>query len=329
MSHTSDKMDSKKEIRNRDFISIVVSAYNEEDSIDALYTQLTSHLETIHSVKYEIIFVNDGSKDATKSKIINLLAKDSNVKLVDFVRNFGHEMAMTAGMDYALGDAVIFMDADLQHPPELIAQMVEYWQKGTDIVLTRRTENLQQTYFQKLRGRVFYKILNALSDFEIPAQAPDFRLIDKKYVRVVKQMKESNRMFRGLISWIGVENKKEIAFEAPDRYAGESKYDYKKLMKLAIDSVLSFSIKPLRFAMYIGIISILICSILGGYMVFDYLTNEHYQTTGFATTVLVVIFLGSVQLISLGIIGEYIGRIHIESKNRPLYVAEYFPNQQD
>ncbi len=316
-------------MNRRDFISIVVSAYNEEDNIDALYAELTAHLKTINNIKYEIIFVNDGSKDATKEKIVTLLQADKNVKLVDFVRNFGHEMAMTAGMDYALGDAVIFMDADLQHPPQFIAQMVKYWKEGTDIVLTKRVENLQETYFQKLRGKIFYKILNALSDFEIPAQTPDFRLIDRKYVEIVKQMKESNRMFRGLISWIGVENKKVIEFEAPDRHAGESKYNYRRLMQLAIDSVLSFSIKPLRFAMYIGLISIMICGLVGGYMVFDYLTNDHYQTTGFATTALIVIFLGSVQLISLGIIGEYVGRIHIESKNRPLYVAEYYPNQVD
>ncbi len=314
-------------MKNREFISIVVSAYNEEENIEALYTQLTAHLQTINNIKYEIIFVNDGSKDTTKSKIINLLKADSKVKLVDFVRNFGHEIAMTAGMDYALGDAVIFMDADLQHPPKLIAEMVKYWQEGVDIVLTKRIDNLQETYFQKLRGKLFYKILNVLSDFEIPAQTPDFRLIDRKYIEVVKQMKENNRMFRGLISWIGVENKKVIEFEAPDRNAGESKYNYRKLMKLAIDSVLSFSIKPLRFAMYFGIFSILICSVLGVYMIVDYLISDNYQTTGFATTSLIVIFLGSVQLLSLGIIGEYIGRIHIESKNRPLYVAEYFPNQ--
>ncbi|MDD3739226.1 MAG: glycosyltransferase family 2 protein [Lentimicrobiaceae bacterium] len=314
---------------NRNFISIVISAYNEEANIAELYKQLKQSLDTIDSLKYEIIFVNDGSKDNTKAEVLKLYEKDKDVKLVDFVRNFGHEIAMTAGMDYAVGDAVLFMDADLQHPPQLIPEMVKHWRDGVDIVLTKRVDNQQESYFQKLRGKIFYKILNKLSDFEIPAQTPDFRLIDRKYVEVVKSMKENNRMFRGLISWIGVSNQVVIDFEAPSRFAGESKYSVKKLMKLAVDSILSFSIKPLRFAMYFGIISIIISGLVGVYMIIDYLITPNYQTTGFATTALLVIFLGSVQLISLGVIGEYVGRIHIETKNRPLYIAQYFPNQVD
>ncbi|MGB4654623.1 MAG: glycosyltransferase family 2 protein [Bacteroidales bacterium] len=314
---------------NRNFISIVISAYNEEANIAELYKQLKQSLDTIDSLKYEIIFVNDGSKDNTKAEVLKLYEKDKDVKLVDFVRNFGHEIAMTAGMDYAVGDAVLFMDADLQHPPKLIPEMVKHWRDGVDIVLTKRVDNQQESYFQKLRGKIFYKILNKLSDFEIPAQTPDFRLIDRKYVEVVKSMKENNRMFRGLISWIGVSNQVVIDFEAPSRFAGESKYSVKKLMKLAVDSILSFSIKPLRFAMYFGIISIIISGLVGVYMIIDYLITPNYQTTGFATTALLVIFLGSVQLISLGVIGEYVGRIHIETKNRPLYIAQYFPNQVD
>ncbi|NJO92120.1 MAG: glycosyltransferase [Chloroflexia bacterium] len=221
------------------------------------------------------------------------------------------------------------MDADLQHPPEIISQMVKYWKDGIDVILTKRIDNEEETKFDKLRGKLFYRILNVLSDFEIPSQMPDFRLIDRKYVEVVKQMKEGNRMFRGLISWIGVKNKRIIEFSSPKRFAGNTKYSNKKLLKLALDSVISFSIKPLRFATYFGIVAIIISAIIGGTMVFDYLTNENYKTTGFATTALLIIFIGSVQLIFLGIIGEYIGRIHLEVKNRPLYIAEYFINERD
>lgn len=312
----------------RDYISIVISAYNEEENIEKLYEDLCIILKEINGIKYELVFVNDGSTDKTKDKILQLLYNDSNVKLVDLVRNFGHELAMTAGMDYSCGKCVIFMDADLQHPPELISEMVNYWQNGIDVVLTKRTDNFQESRISKWRGKLFYKLLNLLSDFEIPSQAPDFRLIDKKYTDIVKQMKENNRMFRGLISWIGVKNKKVIEFASPKRYAGKTKYSSRKLFRLALDSVVSFSIKPLRFASYFGIIAIIISAIIGATMVFDYLTNEDYKTTGYATTALLIIFIGSVQLIFLGIIGEYIGRIHLEVKNRPLYVAEYFINEE-
>lgn len=309
-------------------ISIVVSAYNEEENIFELHRNIDESLKELSDIDCEIIFVNDGSSDNTKLRILELLDKDKRVKLVDLVRNFGHELAMTAGMDYSLGSCVIFMDADLQHPPIIIRDMIKYWQSGVDVVLTKRIDKADESKINKIRGKLFYKILNLLSDFEIPAQAPDFRLIDRKYIEVVKRMKENNRMFRGLISWIGVKNKKVIEFKAPERFAGKSKYSNRKLIRLALDSVLSFSIKPLRFATYFGIIAIIISAIMGATMIFDYLTNENYETTGFATTALLVIFIGSVQLIFLGIIGEYIGRIHLEVKNRPLYVAEYFINKE-
>ncbi len=312
---------------NRSSLSIVISAYNEEENIRELYNALINNLEGIPELSYELIFVNDGSIDGTKAEILQLIDTDSTVKLVDFVRNFGHELAMTAGMDYSKGDSVIFMDADLQHPPDLIPEMLKYWKDGTDLVLTKRTDRFEESKLKRWTGKLFYKLLNLLSDFEIPAQAPDFRLVDRKYIEVVKKMKEGNRMFRGLMSWIGVRNKKIIEFKAPVRHAGKSKYSRRKLLRLALDSILSFSIKPLRFATYFGITAIIISAIMGGTMVWDYLTNENYQTTGYATTALIVIFIGSVQLIFLGIIGEYIGRIHLEVKNRPLYVANYYSNE--
>jgi polyisoprenyl-phosphate glycosyltransferase len=310
-------------INDRNFISIVISAFNEAGNIPELYRQIDAALYTCPSLTAELIFVNDGSSDASLELLKSLLRTDERVRIVNLVRNFGHEIAMTAGMDFASGQAVLFMDADLQHPPALIPSIVEQWQKGSDIVMTRRVDNMEQSSFQKLKGKIFYKILNALSDFYIPPQAPDFRLIDIKYVEVLKKMKENNRMFRGMISWIGCPNQIVLDFSAPKRFAGESKYSFRRLMGLAVDSVVSFSIKPLRIATYIGIVTALISVCLGVYFTIDFLTSKTYQFTGYGTTIVMVIFLGSVQLIVLGIMGEYLGRIHLEVKNRPLYVADY------
>ncbi len=313
-------------LSERNNISIVISAYNEEGNIIPLYEEIKKFIGPIEGLNYELIFVNDGSKDKTLDKLYELVKKDKCVKIVNFVRNFGHEIAMTAGMDYAQGNGVIFMDADLQHPPSVLPSLISEWQKGYDIVLTKRTDNLEQSFFQKLKGKLFYKILNSISDTYIPPQNPDFRLIDKKYVEVVKKMKENNRMFRGLISWIGCTNQTVIPFKAPTRFSGSTKYNARKLLKLAIDSVVSFSIKPLKIATYIGLTTALISVLLGIFFVIQFISSETYEYTGFGTTIVMVIFLGSIQLIFLGIIGEYLGRVHMEIKNRPLYVADYITN---
>jgi dolichol-phosphate mannosyltransferase len=204
--------------------------------------------------------------------------------------------------------------------------MIDQWLSGKDIVLTRRTDNPDITWFSRMKSKMFYKLLNVLSDFPVPSQFPDFRLIDRKYADVVKEMKENNRMFRGLISWLGVKNQAIIDFSAQSRFAGKSKYGTKKLISLALNSIISFSIKPLRIASYIGIIAALVSIVLGIIFTIDFLTSKTYQFTGYGTTIVMVIFIGSVQLIVLGIIGEYLGRVHIEVKNRPLYVAELFLN---
>lgn len=309
--------------KDRSFVSIVISAYNEEENIAQLHSKLKQALSTIPDLICELIFVNDGSTDSTFDILKSLQYKNDNVKIVNLVRNFGHEIAMTAGMDHALGNAVLFMDADLQHPPELIPEIIKIWRSGYDMVLTNRVINQDETFMQKLSGRLFYGILNFLSEIHIPSNAPDFRLIDRKYVEVIRQMKENNRMFRGLISWIGCPNQTVIDFNAPKRYAGKSKYSFKKLLALAINSIVSFSIKPLRIATYIGLVSALFSILMGGFFVWQFLSSDTYEYTGYGTTLVMIIFLGSVQLIVLGIIGEYLGRIHLEIKNRPLYVAEY------
>ncbi|MBN2215651.1 MAG: glycosyltransferase [Bacteroidales bacterium] len=307
-------------------VSIVVSVYNEQGSLPELHRRITDTMGKLDNLDFELIYVNDGSTDDSFSIIRSFVETDARTRLVHLARNFGHEIAMTAGLDHAGGDCVVFMDADLQHPPDLLQQMIREWISGKDIVLTRRTDNPDAGWFSTLKSKIFYKLLNTLSDFPVPSQFPDFRLIDRKYADVVRKMKENNRMFRGLISWLGVKNQVIIDFMAQPRFAGKSKYGTKKLISLALNSIISFSIKPLRIASYIGIIAALLSIVLGIIFTIDFLTSETYQFTGYGTTIIMIIFIGSVQLIVLGIIGEYLGRIHIEVKNRPLYVAELFLN---
>lgn len=307
----------------KDSLSIVVSAYNEEGNVIALYHELKKVLDDVKLNKSEIIFVDDGSSDKTYEKCCELQKKDKIVKIVHLKRNFGHEIAMTAGMDYATGDAVVFMDADLQHPPHYIKQMVEEWLKGSDIVLTRRMDNVDTSAFYKFCAKSFYKILNMLSDTKIPEKTPDFRLIDRKYIDFLKNFNEQDRLFRGLLSWIMPNDKvKVIDFVAPERLSGESKYNFGKSLQLALNSIVQFSVKPLRFSIYLGLFTAFISGLLGLYVIAEHFIM-HRPTPGYATIMTTVIFLGSVQLIVLGIIGEYIGKIHMEVKKRPLYMADF------
>ena len=307
----------------KDSVSVVISAYNEGESINELHKELNKVMKELPLKEYELIFVDDGSSDDTYAKCQKLQAKDSHVKIVHLKRNFGHEIAMTAGMDYAKGDAVIFMDADLQHPPFYIKDMVKYWQEGCEIVLTKRVENQATSKFYDFCAASFYKILNFLSDTKIPAKTPDFRLIDRSYIEVLKKFNEHDRLFRGLLSWAMPNDKvKVIDFVAPERFAGTSKYNFRKSLALALNSIVQFSTKPLRLSIYLGLITAFISGILGLYVIIEHFILRH-PTPGYATIMTTVIFIGSVQLIVLGIIGEYIGKIHMEVKKRPLYIAEY------
>lgn len=307
----------------RDTVSVVISAYNEGESVNELHKELTKVMKELPLKKYELVFVDDGSSDDTYAKCQKLQAKDSHVKIVHLRRNFGHEIAMTAGMDYAQGEAVIFMDADLQHPPFYIKEMVRYWQEGTDIVLTKRVENEATSKFYDFCAAAFYKILNFLSDTKIPAKTPDFRLIDRSYIDFLKKFNEHDRLFRGLLSWaMPNENVKVIDFVAPERFAGVSKYNFRKSLALALNSIVQFSTKPLRLSIYFGLLTAFISGLLGLYVIVEHFIMNR-PTPGYATIMTTIIFIGSVQLIVLGIIGEYIGKIHMEVKGRPLYIAEY------
>ncbi len=307
----------------RNSVSVVISAYNEGESVNELHKELSKVMQDLPLKEYELIFVDDGSSDDTYAKCQKLQAADDHVKIVHLRRNFGHEVAMTAGMDHAKGEAVIFMDADLQHPPVYIKEMVKYWQEGTDIVLTKRVENQATSKLYDFCAATFYKILNFLSDTKIPAKSPDFRLIDRSYIDFLKKFNEHDRLFRGLLSWaMPNENVKVIDFVAPERFAGESKYNFRKSLALALNSIVQFSTKPLRLSIYLGLLTAFISGCLGLYVIIEHFILNR-PTPGYATIMTTIIFIGSVQLIVMGIIGEYIGKIHMEVKGRPLYIAEY------
>jgi len=309
-----EKIESKK------LISLVISAYNEEDNIEPLYLELLKVLQKIN-VSYEIIFVNDGSKDNSLIKMVELSEIDKNIKIVNFSRNFGHEIAMTAGMDYADGDALIFMDSDLQHPPELIKTMVDLWISGIDVVITKRTNNEEDSWIKKQISKIYYKFLNLLSEVEIAGGYPDFRLIDRKYIERIKQIGERDRLFRGILNWVGIKNYKTIEFVAPKRIHGNSKYNFIKYANLGISAIMQFSIKPLRVITLFGFCASVTSILYAIYIVLDHIISKKPET-GFSTIITLMVILFSIQTTIIGVIGEYVGRIHLEIKKRPLYFAD-------
>ncbi|MCM3184920.1 glycosyltransferase family 2 protein [Priestia megaterium] len=298
--------------------SIVVPVYNEEEVIHETYRRLT---EVMRSTKeaYELLFVNDGSRDRTAEIIKEYSEQDPAVVLLDFARNFGHQIAITAGMDYARGEAVVVIDADLQDPPELILEMIEKWKQGFDVVYAKRTKRKGETYFKKQTAAMFYRFLRAMTDIDIPLDTGDFRLLDRKVCNQMNSIQEKNRFVRGLVSWVGF---KQIAveYERDERLAGESKYPLKKMLKLSMDGITSFSYKPLKLASYAGVT-------LSG-IGFIYLLVVLYlklftdsTITGWSSLIVIQLFFSGIILIILGMIGEYIGRIYDETKNRPLYIV--------
>ncbi|MPS64177.1 MAG: glycosyltransferase [Chryseobacterium sp.] len=302
----------------------IISTYNEEGNVGILAQSLEENLKAIQNCSYELVFVNDGSKDQTLVKLLDLQKIYQNITIINQSKNFGHELAMTAGMNYAAEQnleedyAVLFMDADMQHPPEVAAELIQLWLAGDSLILTRRTDNLDKGFRYKMMGNLYYWILNGISDVKIPRNMPDFRLLDKKYVLWMSSLNEHDRMFRGMLSLIGLTNAKIIDFEAPKRFAGKSNYNFFNLYKLAIDSVIQFSVKPLRIASFIGFLGCVFSFIFLTISVYINFTNNEPRT-GFLTLLCITVFFSSLTILFLGVIGEYIGRIHIQVKNRPLY----------
>ncbi len=317
-------------------IYIIISAYNEQENIPLLTELLQQNFENISFKNYELVFVNDGSKDQTLPVLMEIQKSNSRIIIINQSKNFGHEIAMTAGLNYVVEQnkslasnyAVVFMDADLQHPPEIVAEMVTLWEKGNKLILTERTDNEDKGLRYSVLGNTYYWILNSLSEVRIPRNMPDFRLLDKKYVLWINSLNETDRMFRGMLSLVGLQDAHVIPFAAPKRNAGETKYNFLKLYKLAIDSVIQFSIKPLRVATFIGILGCIFSILFLLYSIYISWVN-HEPKTGFLTLLSVMIFFCSLIIFFLGIIGEYIGRIHIEVKNRPLYFNEVLKNEKE
>lgn len=296
-------------------ISIVTPVYNEEDNVVFFHEEITKVMETT-GMDYELIYVNDGSKDRTDELIRELAEKDPHVRAITFARNFGHQTAITCGMDFARGDAVITMDGDMQHPPELIPLLLGKWKDGYDIVQTIRTSTEDSGFIKKITSAGYYKVINSISKTPVTPGGSDFRLMNRKSLDVFLRFREHARFIRGIVGGLGFKQT-TIKFEAPARHAGVSKFSMNKMLHFAMDGILTNSTTPLRAAFYAGAVSGFIGILLILHVLYSYLVGN--TVPGWATMTILIAFFGSANLVGLGIIGEYIGRIYEESKNRPLY----------
>lgn len=303
-------------------ISVIVPIFNESGCFDELFRRVSEVMNSTGK-EWELVLVDDGSTDGSTDLIRALAKKDKRVRPVIFARNFGHQIAVTAGLDYCRGEAAIIIDADLQDPPEVMLELIEKWREGYEVVYALRTEREGETFFKKATAAVFYKIIYRITDVKIPMNTGDFRLLDRKVVDVMNQMRERHRFLRGLSAWVGYKTI-AVPYKRAARFAGKTKYPLKKMVKLALTAVTSFSYMPLQIAMVFGFISAGI-SILAIPIVIALRLIGTQFFFGQATTLIAVLFLGGVQLICLGILGEYVGRIYDEAKGRPLYITSETP----
>lgn len=303
-------------------ISILIPAYNEQEVLRALYERLDKIAKETTDYNFEFLFVNDGSRDRTLEIIKSYTDNDDRVAYVNLSRNFGKEIAMAAGIDYVTGDATVIIDADLQDPPELIPKMIKYWEEGYDDVYARRTSRAGESWLKKATSEAFYKILQKSTTIPIQRDTGDFRLLDKRCVEALRQFRESQRYTKGMFSWVGYK-KKEILYDRDPRAAGETKWNYRKLVNFAIDGITSFTTAPLRFSSLMGIIISLAAFVYIIYLVVRTIIFGP-DLAGYPSMMAAILFLGGVQLISIGIIGEYVGRIFNETKHRPLYFVEEY-----
>ncbi|GAA2900110.1 glycosyltransferase family 2 protein [Enterococcus pseudoavium] len=302
-------------------ILISIPAYNEEENVRPLYRKLKETLDPLsQDYFFEYLFINDGSTDSTTEVVESLIEEVNDVSLIELSRNYGKEVAMAAGFDYSMHDAVITIDADLQHPPTLIPDMIELWCLGYEDVYAKRKKRKGESYLKKTTSKLFYKLLEKMSNSPVNPDAGDFRLLDKKAVEALKQLRETQRYTKGLYNWIGFK-KISIEFNADERLHGDSKWSYKSLIKLAIEGITSYTTAPLRISMYFGFI---VSAMTFVYMIYVLIKTLIFgsDTSGFPSLMIVMLFLGGCQLISIGIVGEYLSRIFIESKQRPLYFIE-------
>jgi glycosyltransferase involved in cell wall biosynthesis len=299
--------------------SIIVPMFNEQEVITETYRRLKMVMDSLHE-KYEMLFVNDGSRDRTTEIVRALCSADPNVRMLSFARNFGHQVAISAGMDHAQGQAIIVIDADLQDPPEIILQMIGKWKEGYEVIYGKRLKRRGETLFKKWTAYLFYRFLKTMTSFEIPIDTGDFRLIDRKVCDVLKSLTEKNRYVRGLISWVGF-RQTAVEYDREERWAGETKYPLRKMIQFAMDAIASFSYKPLRLATYLGFSLSGVSFLYFLIVVYQKLFTDS-TLTGWSSIVAINLFFNGIMLVILGIIGEYIGRIYDESKGRPLYIIQ-------
>jgi len=299
--------------------SIIAPCFNEEGVLHELHRRISQVMDQTGE-PWELVLVNDGSHDRTPEVMRELHASDPRIKVVDFARNFGHQIAVTAGLDYAQGDAVVIIDADLQDPPEVILQMIARWKEGYEVVYAVRTARKGESWFKEFTAKLFYRLIYRITDVDIPLDTGDFRLMDRKVVEAMKQMKERHRFIRGMTSWIGF-RQAGVEYERQERFAGETHYPFRKMLKFALDAITGFSYAPLQLATYLGFTIAGLSAISALVVIYARLFMGDVPFKGQATTLVTVLFLGGVQLITLGIIGEYLGRIYDEVKARPLYLV--------
>lgn len=302
----------------RPTISLVIPIWNEQEVIPELYRRVLDVMGQIGAT-WELVCVNDGSSDRSLSLLLDLRAQDKRIKVLDFSRNYGHQIAITAGTDFAQGDAVIVMDADLQDPPEVVLHMVEKWREGYEVVYAVRASRQGETPFKLITASLFYRLLQRITDIHIPLDTGDFRLMDRRVVLAMRRLREQHRFMRGLSSWVGF-RQIGIEYRRAERFAGETKYPLRKMVKLATSAITSFSYVPLQLATYFGF-GLATLSLIGIILTIILRLSGSSFFLGQATTLVSVLFLGGVQLIFLGIIGEYLGRIYDEVKGRPLYIV--------
>ncbi len=297
-------------------ISVIIPCFNEENNVETVSEALVKALKEFHS--YEMLFIDDGSNDKTLKKLKEISSKNNNIKYLSFSRNFGHQNALKAGIDHATGDCAISMDADLQHPISMISSLIAKWQEGFDIVYTIRKDETDLPIFKRLTSKFFYKILNTISNTTIQQGTADFRLLDRRVLDVFKEMNESPLFIRGMVSWLGFKQY-GISYTAAKRLSGESKYTFHKMLRLASEGVTSFSIKPLHLSTFLGLFIALSSFGYGIFSIFTKLFTDK-AVSGWTSVITSILFMGGIQLIMLGIIGEYLGKLFLESKKRPSYI---------
>lgn len=305
-------------IDNKRLVSVIISVYNEEGNIAEITNRLYVVFNKIEE-DFELIYINDGSTDGSQRILEELAREDERVKIINFTRNFGHQIAVTAGIDHCNGDCAVIIDADLQDPPELIHELLKEWKNGYQVVYAQREKRKGESFFKLFTAKIFYRILKSSTDFDIPVDTGDFRLIDRKVINVLGSMPERNRFIRGMVSWAGF-NQKGIKYVREERLAGETKYPLKKMIKFALTGITSFSFVPLQLATYSGFAVSALSFIYALYVIYLKLFTDK-TVHGWSSLMVAMLFLGGIQLITIGIVGEYIGRISEEIKQRPAYIV--------